>query len=76
MATVITDAAGLQAMANDLAGDYELGRPTNESITTGDRTVVQEKPVLEMIRNVEMQCDGRVYVNKSGAFVYESRFHR
>jgi hypothetical protein len=42
----------------------------------GDRTVVVEKPVLELIRNVEVQLDGRFYVDKNGNAVYESRFHR
>ncbi len=42
----------------------------------GDRTVVTERPVLELIRNVEVQLDGRFYVDKDGNAVYESRFHR
>lgn len=44
--------------------------------TIGDRSVVIEKPVLELIRNVEVQLDGRFYIDKNGNAVYESRFHR
>lgn len=49
--------------------------PTTPNII-GDRTVVVEKPVLELIRNVEVQLDGRFYIDKNGNAVYESRFHR
>ena len=42
----------------------------------GDRTIINEKPVLELIRNLEVQLDGRFYVSKSGIAVYESRYSR
>lgn len=43
---------------------------------TGDRTVAHTQPSLELIRNLEMQCDGLFYVGKSGNAVYESRYAR
>ena len=60
-----------------LTSDYTdpRGGP-NLSQVVGDHTVVTEKPVLELMRNVEVQLDGRLYVSKDGDFTYESRFHR
>ena len=42
----------------------------------GDVTVAKTKPSLELIRNLEMQLDGKFYIDKSGNAVYESRFAR
>jgi hypothetical protein len=60
-----------------LTSDYTdpRGGP-NLSQVVGDRTVVIEKPILELIRNVEVQLDARFYVSKDGNATYESRFHR
>jgi len=41
-----------------------------------DPTMAKTRPSLEFIRNLEMQCDGRFYIDKSGNAVYESRFAR
>jgi hypothetical protein len=49
---------------------------TDSTQVIGDRTVIKQKPILELIRNVEVQLDGRFYVDKNGNAVYESRFHR
>ena len=50
--------------------------PHTQMDTIGDHTIVTEKPVLELIRNVEVQLDGRFYIDKNGNAIYESRFHR
>jgi len=49
---------------------------TLPAAVVGDHTVVTEKPLLEFIRNIEVQLDGRFYISKDGNAVYESRFHR
>ena len=49
---------------------------SNQSQVTGDQTITRSKPSLELIRNLEMQCDGRFYIDKSGNAVYESRLAR
>lgn len=41
-----------------------------------DKTVIGNKVSLEAIRNLEMVYGGRDYINKSGIWVYESRYHR
>lgn len=41
-----------------------------------DPTIAPKKVSLELIRNIEMMNTGRAYIDKSGNFVYESRFHR
>jgi hypothetical protein len=41
-----------------------------------DVSIARTKPSLELIRNVEMQCDGLSYVTKAGLFKYESRYAR
>jgi hypothetical protein len=41
-----------------------------------DPTIAKTKPSLELIRNLEMQCDGLSYVTKAGLFKYESRYAR
>jgi hypothetical protein len=41
-----------------------------------DVTIARTKPSLELIRNLEMQCDGLSYVTKAGLFKYESRYAR
>jgi len=46
------------------------------AVGPGDVTVAKVKPSLELLRNLEMQCDGRFYVGKDGKAVYESRFTR
>jgi len=45
-------------------------------VTPADITVSKTKPSLELIRNLEMQCDGRFYIAKDGKATYESRFSR
>lgn len=47
-----------------------------QTSVVGDQTIVQDHPILELIRNVEVQLDGRFYIDKNGNAVYESRFHR
>ena len=49
---------------------------TLPAAVVGDHTVVTEKPLLEFIRNIEVQLDGRFYISKDGNAVYESRYHR
>lgn len=46
------------------------------STPVGDRSIVEPKVSLELIRNVEIVYGGRFFINKSGNAVYESRFHR
>lgn len=41
-----------------------------------DPTIAPKKVSLELIRNIEMMNTGRSYIDKSGNFVYESRFAR
>jgi len=41
-----------------------------------DQSVVASKVTLEAIRNLELVYGGRAYIDKSGNFVYESRYHR
>jgi hypothetical protein len=41
-----------------------------------DVTIAQTKPSLELIRNLEMQCDARFFIAKDGKAKYESRFAR
>jgi len=41
-----------------------------------DVTIARTKPSLELIRNLEMQCDGLFYIAKDGKATYESRFAR
>lgn len=50
--------------------------PVSIPSVIGDRTVVIEKPVLELIRNLEMQFTGRFFISRQGDAVYESRYHR
>lgn len=60
-------------LATQAPADEEI---TNQPDVTGDVTVVVDRPVLELVRNIEMQVGGRFYVSKSGYAVYESRYHR
>jgi hypothetical protein len=41
-----------------------------------DLTIAKSHSALELIRNMEMQVDGRFYIDKSGNAVYESRYAR
>jgi len=43
---------------------------------TVDQTIIGNKVSLEAIRNLEMVYGGRDYINKSGLWVHESRYHR
>jgi len=45
-------------------------------VPLGDPTIAKTRPSLELIRNIEVQCDGRCFVDKHGNFRYESRFTR
>jgi hypothetical protein len=49
---------------------------SDQSQAPRDPTIARSKPSLELIRNMEMQCDGRFYIDKSGNAVYESRYAR
>lgn len=39
-------------------------------------TIQKERPVLELMRNLEIQVDGRAFVDREGNFTYESRYTR
>lgn len=41
-----------------------------------DQSIVGNKVTLEALRNIEMQYGGKCLVDKSGNFVYQSRYHR
>ena len=49
MATIITDVTELQAMENDLAGDYELGNDIDASATSGWNGGLGFAPISEFI---------------------------
>jgi hypothetical protein len=48
----------------------------SSQLTDGDPSLVIEKPVLELARNVEVQLGGSFYISKEGYATYESRYHR
>lgn len=55
-----------------LMRSYSPTTPT----TVGDLTIQKERPVLELVRNLEIQVDGRAFVDREGNFNYESRYTR
>ena len=47
-----------------------------EVAAADDQTIIGNKVVLELIRNIEITYGGRFYIDKSGNAVWESRYHR